>query len=203
MPYMDDNKIKSILALSLILASFISYNHILFPFSTDIKDNNKHAALAFKPTPQTTQHQFIGIFGSYGTGNGQFNRPYGVAVNYSGYVYVSDAFNHRVHIISKNGTFITKWGTLGTDNSQFEFPYGVEVNPKTGNVYVSDAFNNRIQEFTSDGTFITKWGTLGTDNSQFHQPVGVTVDGINDKLYVSDLLNDRVQVFAPFNNASK
>lgn len=40
--------------------------------------------------------RFLFSFGSYGTGNGQFQYPEGIAVDSSGYVWVSDTGNHRV-----------------------------------------------------------------------------------------------------------
>jgi DNA-binding beta-propeller fold protein YncE len=40
--------------------------------------------------------RFVGEFGSAGRGNGQFDRPYGIAIDKDGYVYVSDAGNKRI-----------------------------------------------------------------------------------------------------------
>jgi hypothetical protein len=40
--------------------------------------------------------RFISEFGSAGRGNGQFDRPYGIAIDKDGYVYVSDAGNKRI-----------------------------------------------------------------------------------------------------------
>lgn len=40
--------------------------------------------------------KFRGEFGSAGRGNGQFDRPYGIAIDKDGYVYVSDTGNKRI-----------------------------------------------------------------------------------------------------------
>ena len=40
--------------------------------------------------------RFISEFGSAGRGNGQFDRPYGIAIDKDGYVYVSDLGNKRI-----------------------------------------------------------------------------------------------------------
>ena len=88
---------------------------------------------------------------SLGSIDGQFNRPFGFAVNPStGSVFVADFINHRIQVFDSSGNFIAKWGTVGSADGQFSFPAGVAVNPTTGNVYVADTGNNRIQVFFLD-----------------------------------------------------
>jgi len=84
-------------------------------------------------------------WGSEGTGNGQFNRPYGVAVDSNGNVYVADYGNHRIEKFDSGGGFLTKWGNYGTGDGQFTCPEGVAAD-SGGNVYVADNYNHRIQK---------------------------------------------------------
>jgi len=139
-------------------------------------------------------YQFVTKWGSYGSGDGQFERPYGVAVDSSGNVYVADCVNSRIQKFSSTGTFLSKWGSWGTGDGQFEYPYGVAVD-SLGNVYVPDRNNNRIQKFNSDGTFLAKWGTPGSGDGQFNQPVDVAVDS-SGNVYVADQNNNRIQKFS-------
>ena len=44
--------------------------------------------------------KFITKWGSYGTADGQFSNPYGVAVDSSGNVYVADSLNNRIQVFS-------------------------------------------------------------------------------------------------------
>jgi PKD repeat protein len=104
-----------------------------------------------------SQGTLITSWGTYGTGNGQFNGVYGVAVDTGGYVFVTDMWNHRIQKFSSAGTFITQWGTAGTGDGQFNTPTGVAVD-NLGYVYVVDANNERVQKFSSIGTYITQWG---------------------------------------------
>ncbi len=136
---------------------------------------------------------FVGQWGSAGSGNGQFNQPYGVAVAADGTVYVADTFNNRVQLFTADGTYQGQWGTNGALNGQMTHPYGVAVDP-SGNVYVADTGNHRVQKFSSTGTYKTKWGTRGTAAGRFVSPQGIAVtrDG---KVYVLDNGNNRVQQF--------
>jgi hypothetical protein len=51
---------------------------------------------------------YIGLFGSHGTGDGQFNFAAGMAA-YDNELYVCDRFNSRVQVFDSTGTFIRKF----------------------------------------------------------------------------------------------
>jgi len=142
---------------------------------------------------------FLGKWGAFGTGDGDFQVAMGVAVDRTGNVYASDYGNHRIQKFSSTGIFLGKWGTYGSGDGQFNCPVGVAVDA-SGNVYVVDMGNNRIQKFSSTGTFLTKWGSYGSVDGQFIRPLGVAVDS-SGNVYVSDTENNRIQKFAPGQNA--
>jgi len=56
--------------------------------------------LAFLATPQSAQAEsgyvYLTQWGAYGTGNGQFYYPWGVATDAAGNIYVADTFNKRI-----------------------------------------------------------------------------------------------------------
>jgi len=135
---------------------------------------------------------FANKWGSEGSGNGQFDRCIGLAVDSSGNVYVGDR-NNRIQKFDSKGKFLTKWGTVGTGNGQFRAPHHIAVD-SSGNVYVADYDNHRVQKFDSNGGFIKKWGGIGTDNGQFSRPFGIAVDN-SGYVYVSGLYNHRIQKF--------
>ena len=64
-------------------------------------------------------YEFVTTWGSYGSGDGQFQGAAGVAVDAAGNVYVADDWNHRIQKFTSNGTFITKWGSEGHLHSMF------------------------------------------------------------------------------------
>ncbi|OIP43526.1 hypothetical protein AUJ95_00560 [Candidatus Desantisbacteria bacterium CG2_30_40_21] len=132
-------------------------------------------------------------WGNNGSGDGQFNYPYGVAVDSSGNVFVAEYNSHRIQKFTADGTFITKWGSPGSGIGQFNDPRGLSVD-SSGNVFVVDQSNRCIQKFTADGTFITKWGSPGSGDEQFRNPLGVAVDS-SDNVFVVDYGNHRIQKF--------
>ena len=136
-----------------------------------------------------------------GFGPGEFNVPFGIAVDSSRNVYVTDLGNNRVEKFTSAGAYITAWGCAtattgcspGSGPGQFNIPRGVAVD-SSGNVYVADAGNNRVEKFTSAGTFITAWGSFGSGNGNFSTSRGVAVDS-SGNVYVADASNNRVQKF--------
>ena len=104
-------------------------------------------------------------------GSGQFSRPWGVAVDASGNVYVADANNNRI-------CKVTAAGEVTTMSDQFNAPYGVAVDA-SGTVYVADSGNNRICK-------VTAMGEVTTLSDQFNSPYGVAVDA-SGNVYVADV----------------
>ena len=140
-------------------------------------------------TPPT----YLLSWGSPGTGAGQFDQPFALAVDGAGFVYVADKGNNRIQKFTGNGAFVTMWGTPGSGQGQFQSPFGVAVDTP-GNVYVSDSGNYRVQKFASDGTFLREWGSNGSADGQFIGPGAVACDA-SGKVYVMDRGNLRVDRF--------
>jgi len=94
----------------------------------------------------TSSGSYITRWGGLGTEPGQFWRPWSVAVDASGHVYVADVNNSRIQEFTSSGGYMTEWGGSGAGPGQFDFPVGVAVDA-SGHVYVADMNNNRIQVF--------------------------------------------------------
>jgi sugar lactone lactonase YvrE/preprotein translocase subunit SecG len=135
-----------------------------------------------------------GRIGVSGSGDGQFNRPNGIAVDGSGYVYVADSENNRIQKFDSGGGYVDKWGSAGAGDAQFCNPYDIAIG-SAAYVYVADMCNSRIQKFSSSGSFVSKWGNQGSGDSQFSRPTGIGVD-ISGNVFVSDFDNHRVQKFS-------
>ncbi len=138
-------------------------------------------------------YEFVTKWGSEGGGDGQFNEPWGVTADSSGYVYVTDNRNHRIQKFTTDGTFVTKWGTAGSGAGDFNQPRGIAVD-ESSYIYVVDHANFRIQKFTSSGAFVTMWGSEGNGDGQFIWPIGIAADS-SGYVYVADTDNNRIQKF--------
>jgi DNA-binding beta-propeller fold protein YncE len=137
----------------------------------------------------TSDLSAVTTWGSSGYADGQFEHPYGIAVDSSGYVYVVDQNReNRVQEFTSNGSFVTKWGSSGTDDGQFNSPCGIAVD-SSSYLYVSEVGANwipgKIQKFTSDGSFVKKWESTG---------YGIAVDS-SGYVYVANDYYHRIQKF--------
>lgn len=91
----------------------------------------------------------VNSWGEYGSGEGQFDQPRGVAVA-GGYVYVADTGNDRVQVFNAaDGAYVTQFGGSGSAEGRLKYPMGVSalsVGDRTL-VYVADTGNHRVQVF--------------------------------------------------------
>ncbi|MDA4116407.1 MAG: Ig-like domain repeat protein [Thaumarchaeota archaeon] len=129
---------------------------------------------------------------TFGSGDGQFNGPRGVAVDAAGNLYVVDEGNQRIQVFTGTGTFVRAWGSSGSGDGQFAFPFGIAV--QGSNVYVADTNNERAQEFTTTGSFITTWNTAAGSGCSFDEPIGIAAAPAGD-VYVAQTANNCVDEF--------
>lgn len=137
-----------------------------------------------------------GFIGSAGTGDGQFNSPYDVAVSPDGQeIVVSDSSNHRIQRFSVSyfGFFVSKYGSQGSGAGEFNTPKGLTFDDQ-GQLFVVDSGNNRVVLTSSSSTLGTS-GSAGTALGQFSGAVNLCIGARG--IYVADAGNNRVQAFEP------
>jgi streptogramin lyase len=133
---------------------------------------------------------FLTLWGSKGTDDGQFNCSSFcmVAVDLQGNVFVTDNNNTRIQKFDSNGKFLAKWGSWGSEDGQFINPFGIAVDGQ-GNVYVGDVGNTRIQKFDGNGKFLMKWGSRGFKDGQFSNDLADIAVDSQGNIYVTDRNN--------------
>ena len=93
------------------------------------------------------------MFGTQGTGPGQFVFPVTIAQDPLGFIYVGEyGDRQRIQKFTTEGKYVTEFGQHGSDDGEFQRPSGVAW--QDGQVYVVDAFNDRIQVFEDSGKFV-------------------------------------------------
>jgi DNA-binding beta-propeller fold protein YncE len=169
-----------------------------------------------------TDGKFLQKWGSTGSGDGQFVRPAGIAVEKSGNVIVVDSGNSRLQVFSPDGKFVGKCGGPGKGPGEFDQPWGITLD-KDGNMFVADWNNHRVQKLSPQGKCLMTLGSFGQitkpegsyavtplgpyiaadsekaghpRTDQFNHPTDVAVDSDGD-IYVCDWGNHRVCVFDP------
>ncbi len=137
------------------------------------------------------------LFGSEGSGDGQFIEPAGVAVNDSseplvepaaGDVYVVDRGNNRVERFGSTGVYVSQWDGSATPAGSFSGPEEIAVDdsgsladPSLWDVYVGDSGHNVVDRFSATGEYLGQLtGTCAvgpcTGEEAFEELHGVAVD---------------------------
>ncbi|MBN2136007.1 MAG: NHL repeat-containing protein [Acidobacteria bacterium] len=151
---------------------------------------------------------------SPGSEYNSFNRPTGVYVDSSGYIYISDSENERICKWDASGTALgwigggsNGWKTdsgasYSTGYQFFGGPRGLFVDTY-GNIYIAEAYNDRISKWDASGTALGWIGggyngwyiTPGTSSTfsykGFYNPFDVFVDTANN-IFIADSESDRI-----------
>ena len=157
-----------------------------------VGDGRKRNVQKFSP-----DGEFLLLWGSDGSGPGQFRSLDGIAADRGGRIYVACKVGEdavpKIRVFDLEGNLLFEWGSGGSGPSQFDSHGDIAIDPE-GNVYVSDENLDRIQKFTSEGVFLSMWGSNGTSPGQFQVSWGVGTDA-DGNLFVADIYNHRVQKF--------
>lgn len=88
--------------------------------------------------PKRQKMSYVCKFGEFGTLNGQFSEPSGVAVTpIERDILVADTNNHRIQIFDRDGRFKGAFGECGKRDGQMLYPNRVAVAP-TGEVVITE-----------------------------------------------------------------
>jgi len=143
----------------------------------------------------TAEEEYLGEFGTGGTGKGEFWWPSSLAFDSADRLYVADEALHRVSVFSSEGVFLNHWGAEGKGHGQLNRPSSIAFD-QADDLYVSDSMNHRVQKFTKEGRFLAAWGGPGpgSEPGRFNMPWGIALAPDGD-IQVADWRNDRVQRF--------
>ena len=123
---------------------------------------------------------------SFGTKEGQFTKPRGVAITNDGHFLVTD--DQRLQKLTFEGVCVQSVGSgkSGSGQLQFDTPRGITVHPTTGPVFVADCYSNRIQVFNPDLTYVHSITLHGDEQLNYPYDVSLDSDGC---VYVAEWYN--------------
>lgn len=155
----------------------------------------------------------IGTSGYLGDGaaatSASLSLPFGVRLDSSGNIYISDYNNHVIRKVDSSGTITTivgngAWGSGGDGgpalSGTLNHPAGLAIGAY-GSLYIADSTENRVRMVASDGTLSTAagngWNTYQGDDgpgpvASVNDPHGVAVDAAGN-LYIADSDNHRIR----------
>ena len=148
-----------------------------------VADSGTHRLQAFD-----MQGNLVSVFGSLGSGAGQFSSPQGLAVGIDGRVFVADQGNDRLVVLSFDGR---EFGYLDSFYAGLKAPTGVAVDAE-GRIVIADTGNNRVVVLSSAGDVLAEYTEPNDGYSgAFNAPRSVAVEADGD-LVVADTGNQRV-----------
>jgi sugar lactone lactonase YvrE len=131
-----------------------SVNNIIY-----VVDTGNHTIRKITAVGDVTT--LAGLAGSTGSADGtgiaaRFNTPYGLAVDYTGSIYVADTWNHTIRFITPAGAVSTLAGLAlsagsadGTANTaRFQNPFGIAIATSGNVLIVLDSYNHAIRSGT-------------------------------------------------------
>ena len=201
-------------ALSAVMTnpSFVAMDN---PGNLFISDQDNHVVRMVDITGKITTIAGTGVAGNLGDGgpalSAQLNSPQGLAVDRMGNVYVVDANNATIRMITPGGAIskIAGGGKALNDGgpaqaAKLNSPHGMALDGP-GNIYVADSSDNRVRLITTDGIIHTLIGDgTAQDNgdggpasaAELNRPWDVKVAG-DGTVYIAEFSGGRVRSVNP------
>jgi hypothetical protein len=150
------------------------------------------------------------VTGTITSSFGTFVRSNGIAVDQSGFVYVTDSLDNCVQVFNSSyapvttgtsapGKPLNSFGTRGSQNGQFFQPTGITHEKYANQLAVVDTLNGRIQFFSTSGIHQKTIGSFGVGPLKFTSPQAISFEyGLDDttpsRIYVVDAFQSNLQV---------
>ena len=159
-----------------------------------VKLNEEHIrAHPFSVIVKPFQMKTVFSFGKFGSGDGMFGDPWGVAVTDRDEIVVADNKNNRIQVFDSYGTFLRSFGCKGNHPGEFSSPRGIAID-KDRKIFVSD--NHKVQIYSWEGEYLGSFDDKGNRESKLSFPWGLSFDN-KGNVIVADHGNRLIKIFTP------
>ena len=115
-------------------------------------------------------------------------------VNARDELIVADAYNYRIHGLTRDGAARSEWGRTWPGASgiaPLEVPSGLAID-SNGYVHIADSAHKRAVLLDSTGRFLAEWKLTEDAHPEMSSPTRVATVG--DRAYFVDTSNNRIVV---------
>ena len=127
-----------------------------------------------------------------GASEKQIIKPFGIAVDDSDVLYVTDTALLSVHVYDQE---IGGCRVIGEpEHGRFASPVSVDTD-KHGNIFISDSLQNRVYVFSKKGTYLRDIKSPD-DEGAFLRPTGIAVNRQEGLLYIVDTIGCKINVYS-------
>lgn len=145
-----------------------------------VTDTGNNRVQAYRPSGRATFS-----FGKAGSGNGEFNYPYGILALANGHLLVADTGNYRIQEFTRTGEFVKIW--LPPEK---KIKPGMMTMDNKGLIYIADLAGHQVVVAGTDGTILR---VIPGENANLRFPQGLAVDTFA-QIWVADGGSSRVKV---------
>lgn len=136
--------------------------------------------------PKTATEAFLEA--TVGSEPNYLKKPWGVASDGNGRIYVSDPESLDVSVFDVNKKTMESF--LAGEEGLLKVPLGIAVDA-SGNVYISDSNKNRVFAFSADKKPLFAIG----DDERLSGPVGLAVDDERKRIYIVNSRKNNIAVY--------
>ncbi|KAL9658199.1 hypothetical protein ABK040_013111 [Willaertia magna] len=137
----------------------------------------------------SNKFEFVGQFGSLGSGNGQFDCPYDILID-NDLIYIVDLNNKRISLFNlENNQFIKQF------NLNFK-PSCIKLDKTNDTLLIGDRYYNGdvIYRFNKNFELLQQYGNNNGFTNLYFSITGIEVDESNGNIFICNLNYGKVQI---------